>query len=239
MNGIIDFTFFETTFLHLYGYISDTLILTILSMIIGTVLGLISALSQILKIPVLKQLSIIFVLICRSVPNMILLYLIYYAIPLIFLALQDKTGISIPFAQVSAFTIAIIALGMHIGAYLSEAFRAAILSVPKGQMEAALSVGMTWSQGFRKVVLPQAIVFALPLFANNFLDLMKSTSIVFVITVVELFGAAKMYSADNYQYFETFIVVACIYWIMSGIFELIFSKSEFYLSKYKRGNNHD
>ena len=86
---------------------------------------------------------------------------------------------------------------------MSEIFRAALQSVPKGANGSGSgAIGMTWFQAFRRIVLPQATVFALPLFTNQFLNTMKSTSIVFVITVIELFGAAKLYTEENSQYFE-------------------------------------
>ena len=92
-------------------------------------------------------------------------------------------------------------LNLHIGAYLSEIFRAALQSIPKGSNGSGSAIRMTWFQAFRRIVLPQATVFALPLFTNQFLNTMKSTSIVFVITVIELFGAAKLYTEGKFAVF--------------------------------------
>ena len=136
-----------------------------------------------------------------------------------------------------AIAVAIVGLTLHTGAYLSEIFRAAIESVPQGQREAALSIGMTQFQAFRRIFLPQAAVFALPLFTNQFLSTMKSTSIVFVITVVELLGAAKLYVEDNSAYFEAYLVVALIYWIMGIVIEFIFARLTDYLGRYKQGHS--
>lgn len=118
---------------------------------------------------------------------------------------------------------------------MSEIFRAALEAVPKGQVEAAYAVGMTWFQAFRRIVLPQALVFALPLFTNQFLNTMKSTSIVFVITVMEVFGAAKLYTETNARYFETFIVVSLIFWGLGIFFEFLFHRLEIWASAYKHG----
>lgn len=235
-TGIIDFTYIAGSFFYVIGYVKVTLFLTFASVILGALLGLASCVAELNQIPVLRQIARLYVTVCRSLPNMVLLYLVYYGLPIVFLALHDETGIHIPFEQVPAIAVAILGLTLHTGAYLSEIFRAAIQSVPKGQMEAALSVGMTWTQAFRRIILPQAALFALPLFANQFLSTMKSTSIVFVITVVELFGAAKLYCEDNSQYFEAYIVVACIYWGMGILFEFIFARLEFVLGRFKRGN---
>ena len=100
--------------------------------------------------------------------------------------------------------------------------------------QAAEAMGMTSVQMYRRVIFPQAVVFALPLFANQFLSTMKSTSIVFVITVIEVFGAAKLFCEDNSQYFEAYIVAACLYWGMGILFEFLFTKLEDRLSSYKR-----
>lgn len=233
---IIDPAYIVGSFDYVIRYLPVTLGLTLASVLLGTVLGLFSAVAEILRLPVFRQIARGYVLICRSLPNMVLLYLVYYGLPILFLVLHDKTGIHVPYEHVPALSIAILGLGLHTGAYLSENFRAAIQSVRTGQVEAALALGMTWPQVFRRVIFPQASVFALPLFANQFLNTMKSTSICFVITVIELFGAAKLFCEDNSQYFEAYITVACLYWAMGAIFETIFSRLEFHLSRFKRGN---
>lgn len=233
-QGIIDPAYIVGSFDYVIGYVKVTLLMTLAAVALGTVLGLFSAVAEILRIPVFRTIARGYVLVCRSLPNMVLLYLVYYGLPILFLVLQDKAGIHVPFEYVPAMSIAILGLGLHTGAYLAEIFRAAIQSVQTGQVEAALSLGMTWSQVFRRVVFPQAGVFALPLFANQFLNTMKSTSICFVITVVELFGAAKLYCEDNSQYFEAYITVACLYWAMGIAFEFLFARLEFHLGRFKR-----
>ncbi|WP_298465545.1 amino acid ABC transporter permease [uncultured Mitsuokella sp.] len=211
-----------------------TLFLTLTSVFLGAVLGLISCLAQKSRVPVLGRLFALYVYVCRSIPNMVFLYLVYYGLPLAFLALRGKTGIHIPMEHVPAMAVAVIGLTLHTGAYLSEIFRAALDSVPDGQFEAARAMGMTEWQMYRRVIFPQAVVFALPLFANQFLSTMKSTSIVFVITVIEVFGAAKLFCEDNSQYFEAYIVAACLYWGLGILFEYLFTKLEDSLSSYKR-----
>lgn len=235
MDTIIDFTYIAGSFWYVIGYVKVTLWLTLLSVLIGSLLGMASALTYINRTRFLYPVARGYVLICRSLPNMVLLYLVYYGLPVLFMALDGETGIHIPFERVPAELVAVIGLSLHTGAYLSEIFRAAIQSVPEGQAEAALTLGMTQSQVFRRIVFPQALVFALPLFANQFLSTMKSTSICFVITVVELFGAAKLYCEDNSQYFEAYIVVAFLYWGMGILFELFFQNMEYRAGKFRRG----
>ena len=232
----IDMEYFWGALQAVLPYVKVTLGLTLASVVLGAILGLICCLVEVRKIPVLSQLAKLYVLVCRSLPNMVLLYLVYYGVPVLLMALSQKGSMLFHVEKVTALQIAVAGLTLHTGAYLTEIFRAAVQSIPEGQMEAAESIGMTWLQAYRRVILPQAAVFSLPLFANQFLSTMKSTSIVFVITVIELFGAAKLYCEDNSQYFEAYIAVACIYWVMGVVFEFLFDRLELRLSRYKRGN---
>ena len=145
MGHIIDSTYIYGTFFAVIPYVKVTLMITFLSVGLGTILGLLSCVLQQNKVPVLSQLSYLYVLLCRSIPNMVLLYLVYYGLPILFLALEDQTGVHVPFEKVPATFVAVVGLTLHTGAYLSEIFRAALQSVPKGQMEAAQAIGMTLS----------------------------------------------------------------------------------------------
>lgn len=232
----IDVEYFWGALVAVLPYIKVTLGLTLASVVLGALLGLVCCLVEVRKIPVLRQLARVYVLVCRSLPNMVLLYLVYYGVPILLMALSQKGNMPFHVEKITALQIAVVGLTLHTGAYLTEIFRAAVQSIPEGQLEAAESIGMTWLQAYRRVILPQAAVFSLPLFANQFLSTMKSTSIVFVITVIELFGAAKLYCEDNSQYFEAYIAVACVYWVMGVVFEFLFDRLELRISRYKRGN---
>ncbi|MGM9517873.1 MAG: amino acid ABC transporter permease [Acidaminococcus sp.] len=232
----IDVEYFWGALQAVLPYVKVTLGLTLASMVLGAILGLVCCLVEVRKVPVLSQLAKLYVLVCRSLPNMVLLYLVYYGVPILLMALSREGNLPLHVEKVTALQIAVVGLTLHTGAYLTEIFRAAVQSIPAGQLEAAESIGMTWLQAYRRVILPQAAVFSLPLFANQFLSTMKSTSIVFVITVIELFGAAKLYCEDNSQYFEAYIAVACIYWVMGVVFEFLFDRLELRLGRYKRGN---
>lgn len=235
MGNILEFSFMYQTFFELLSYIPITLGLAVVSMVLASILGVITAIIQFKRIAILKPLSDVYILLGRAIPTMVMIYLVYFGLPILLLVVNEKIGIETGFNKVPAMAFAIIALTLHTGAYLAEIFRAALQSVDKGQMEAALSIGMTWFEGFYRIVLRQASVFAMPLVANQFLDLIKSTSIVFVITVVELLGAAKIACADTYRYLETYLVVALLYWIISIVFEKLFLLAETKLASFKRG----
>lgn len=232
----LDMEYFLGALEAVWPYIKVTLGLTVASVGIGTIIGLLGCLAEVGGTKGLSFLVHLYVWICRSLPNMILLYLVYYGVPLLLMALHEEGVDFFSVEKVTAWEMAVWGLSLHTGAYLTEIFRAAVESVPKGQLEAALSVGMTWFQAYRRIILPQAAVFSLPLFANQFLSTMKSTSIVFVITVIELFGAAKLYCEDNSQYFEAYIAVALLYWGMGIFFEFVFERLEWRWSRFRRGS---
>lgn len=224
------------TLSYVYPYLKITISLTVLAVFFGSLIGLFGAIAMVMGGPILRKLVRGYVLVCRSLPNLVLLYLVYYGLPIFLLAIHEKWGIHLPYEHISAYFVAVLGLALHTGAYLTEIFRAAIHSVSEGQVEAAKSLGMTWPAIFRRVVLPQASVFAIPLFANQVLSTMKSTSIVFIITVVEILGAAKLFCEGNSRYFEAYIVVALLYWGMGAVLEILFHRLELSMGKFKRGS---
>ena len=237
MKDILEFSFMYETFFEMLKFIPITLFLTVTSIILASIIGLLCAVIQFRNIPILKQVINAYLLIGRATPTMVMLYLLYFGLPILLMAFTDKTGIDTGYQHVPPMVFAIFGLTLHTGAYLAEIFRAAILSVDKGQMEAALSIGMTWLQGLNRIVFRQAAVFAIPLFANELLGLIKNTSIVFTITVIELLGGAKIACAENYRYLETYLVVAIIYWMISIVFEKFFLMAERKLGFFKKGIN--
>ena len=121
---------------------------------------------------------------------------------------------------------AIIALGLNQSAFDSETIRAAILSVEKGQIEAAKSLGMNGMQILKRVLLPQAFSVALPPLGNSLIGLIKGTSLVFVCSVVEMTAEGKILAGRNYRYFEAYVSIAIIFWAITMLLEFIFRKLE-------------
>ncbi len=235
-TGVIDPAYMEGALVYVYPYLKVTLSLTVLAVFFGSLIGIFGAIAEIMGGKLVRKVVQVYVWVCRSLPNLVLLYLVYYGLPILLLAMQDKWGIHLPYEHISAYFVAALGLALHTGAYLTENFRAAIRSVSIGQVEAAKSLGMPWPAIFRRIVLPQASVFAIPLFANQVLSTMKSTSIVFIITVVEILGAAKLFCEGNSRYFEAYIVVALLYWTMGAILEILFHRLEMVMGKYKGGS---
>lgn len=237
MNNIIDPYFLVEMFFNLLKYVPVTLGLAITTMIFASILGICVMLIRMKKVYILSPLADLYVLLGRALPTMIILYIVFFALPIAIMIFSESIDKKIDLNQIPAVVFAIIGLTIHTGAYLAEVFRAAVQSVDKGQMEASLSIGMTWWQGFYRIILRQGAVFAMPLMANQFLNLIKNTSIAFMITVMELFGAANVICADNNRYLEVYIVVALMYWGMSIFFEKLFLAVENKLAVFKKGMN--
>ena len=235
MTNLLEFSFMVDSFWSLLRYVPVTLFLAMVSMLLASLIGLGCAVVLVRNVPGVKQLVSAYLLLGRAIPTMVMLYIVYFGLPLLLLVLSQKTGITTGYKHVPPMVFAILGLTLHTGAYLTEIFRASFLSVDKGQMEAALAIGMTWFQSLRRIIFRQAAVVAMPMIANQFLGLLKSTSIVFTITVIELLGAAKIASAEHYRYLETYLVVALIYWGVSLVFERLFLAAEHKLGLFRKG----
>ena len=143
----------------------------------------------------------------------------YFGIPMILKAINLKYGTNYNANGVAPIIYAFIALAVNESAYNAEVIRASLESVPKGQIEAANALGMTYFQALRRVILPEAIVVALPSLGNSFIGLIKGTSLAFVCAVVEMTAAGKIIAGRTYRYFEVYVSLAIIYWIITIIVE--------------------
>ena len=231
-DSVVDIAYALEAFRYLLDYVPVTLALAVGSMFLGSLLGLAVMFVRWRNVPVLGKLGTWYVVIGRALPTLIILYVVFFAFP-VFLLYMNDGQVSERFNAIPPFLFALAGLTLHSGAYLAEAFRTAVQSVDKGQMEAALACGMTWSQGFRRIILPQAAVLAVPLMGNQFLSLIKNTSIAFMITVLEMFGAANYLSSISERYIEIYLALAALYWLVSMFFETLFRKLEIRLAVYK------
>lgn len=217
----IDWEFMISAFPTLIQALPITLFMAIAAMIFAIIGGLNLALITKNKIPVLHQLSKLYISFFRGVPTLVQLFLIYYGLPQLFPEMSKMT----------ALTAAIIGLSLKNAAYLAEIFRAALNSVDDGQLEACLSVGMTKFQAYRRIILPQAIRNAIPATGNTFIGLLKETSLAFTLGVMEMFAQGKMYASGNLKYFETYLAVAIVYWVLTIIYSILQDLFERAMSK--------
>ncbi|MDR7520227.1 MAG: amino acid ABC transporter permease [Armatimonadota bacterium] len=201
-----------------------TLQLTLAAYALALVIGLVAGLMRLSANPVLYTLSTLYVEIVRGVPLLVLLiYIAFVAAPLLSEALAAATrslglpgvAASITAAIRSDLNRAIIGLGIGYGAYLAEIYRAGIQAIPKGQMEAARSVGMSYGQAMRFVILPQAIRIVLPPLGNDFIAMLKDSALASAIAVPELTQSGRLFSARTFRAFETYNMVALLYLVMT------------------------
>ncbi len=192
-----------------------TLKATVVGYALALVLGLIGGLFRVSKNPVTYALSTLYVEVVRGIP---LLVIIMYAGYVITPALRDATNQQV---DLRGFPSAVLGLAFGYGAYLAEVFRAGIESIPKGQMEAARSLGMSYPQAMRYVILPQAIRVILPPLGNNFIAMLKDSSLISVIALPDLLQQGRLFVSRTFRAFEGYNTVALLYLLMTLILSII------------------
>lgn len=228
-----DFEFFLNTFPKILKAVPMTLFISIVSVTIGLFIGLFIAIFRNNKVPVLKTICAIFVSFIRGTPIIVQLYVVFYGFPQLLTYLQSL-GWKVSSNGIAPTYIALIAFTLNAAAYLSENIRSALNSVNKGQLEAAYSIGMTSFQSYRRIILPQALVSALPNFSNVFLQITKDTSLAFSVMVVEIMAASSVEASAGYKYLEAYLDAAIIYFIVCYIFAKLFTALENRLKIYKK-----
>ena len=178
-----------------------TILVTLGSLALSTALGMVWALMRVSKYPALIWFSSAMINILRGIPIIVLLFYIYFVMP--------DVGISL-----SALHAAIIGLGLAYSAYQAENFRAGIEAIDRGQIEAAMAMGMSWSMTMRRVVLPQAIKIILPPYGNIMIMMLKDSSQASTITVAELALQGKLIATSNFKNATVFTLVAIMYLVM-------------------------
>ena len=200
-----------------------TIKITALSVALGVVIGLFVGIARISRIKILRVLAAIYVDFFRGTTLLVQIFLVYFALPVI-------TG-----QRVDPFVAAIGSCGINSGAYVAEIFRAGIQSIDKGQMEAGRSLGMTWVQTMRYIIVPQAFKRVIPPLGNEFIALVKDSSLVSVIGFEELTRRGQLIIAKTYGSLEIWISVAVIYLAMT----LTISRFVAYLERrYKTDDRH-
>lgn len=228
-----DIQFALSVFPKILAGVPMTLFICIFSILIGLIIGLLIAICRINKIPILKNVAAVFVSFIRGTPIIVQLYVIFYGVPELLTYLHQSRGWNVSPNSISHIGIALIAFTLNASAYLSENIRSALSSVDKGQIEAAYSVGMTGFQSLRRIVIPQALVVALPNFSNVFLEVIKDTSLAFYVMVVEIMASATIQASNGYKYLESYVDASIIYFIICYIFGKLFVILENKLKKYK------
>ncbi len=203
-------------------YVKITLALSLLAMIFGLTLAFIISLIIDAKVPVIYRFLKVYVSFFRGTPLLAQLFLVYFGLVQVFPNI----------AALSSFTAALIVMSLNSAAYMSEAIRGAISAIDKGQMEAALSVGMTYFQAMTRIILPQAFKIAIPALSNSLVNLVKNSSLAFTIGVMEITASAQLEAASSYKYLEAYVNILLIYWMITSILGYMQRKLEL---RFKQG----
>ena len=203
----------------LWACLLFTVPLTLLSFVFGLTVGFFAAVLRLFAPAPIAWIVRFYVWIIRGTPLLVQLFLIFYGLP--------SVGITL-----DAFPAALIGFTLNVGAYSSEIIRAVLLAVPKGQWEAAFSIGMTWSQAMRRTVLPQATRIAVPPLSNTFISLVKDTSLAAAITVPEMFRAGQRIVATSYEPLIIYVEVALIYLVLCSVLSSLQARLEKRMSRY-------
>jgi polar amino acid transport system permease protein len=218
----LDTTFIKDNLLFIAGGLSETIRISVLSIILAMTLALIAALGRLSTFPPIYALSTFYVSLIRGTPLYLQIFFFFLALP--------QLGIILP-----GLWAGVIALGLNYGAYMSEIFRAGLSSVGKGQREAAMALGMTPSQTMRRIVLPQALRFAIPPIGNDFIAMTKDSALVSATGFVhELMWRATKVGRAQFHNLEALIIAAIFYWGMTLILTYFQNRIETSLSKGDR-----
>lgn len=199
-----DFHYFTNLIPLMIKSLQITFGISILALLLGLVIALIIALIVQAKVKILYPLTKIYISFFRGTPLIAQLFFLYFGIVQLIPSLKGM----------NAFTAAVLGIGLNSSAYMSETLRGAISSVDKGQMEACLSVGMTYIQAMRRIILPQAARVAIPALSNSFVDIIKGSALAFTLGVTEIMAVAQSEGASSYKFLESFTAVVLLYWII-------------------------
>lgn len=220
--NIFEWERFKSAFPKILQNLDVTLKMIVLAEIIGIIFGILIAVIRLHKIPVLNQIFSVYISFMRGTPIMVQLLIVFYGLPAVTNRLFD-----IDINNWEKFIFAAITLALNESGLLAEIFRSSISSIPSSQYEAGYSVGLTWWQTFRRVILPQAIRVAVPSYGVNLVQLIQSTSLAYYIGVMDIMGRAKAIGTVTRHNLEPYLVCTVIYVVFSLFVKLIFQ----YLSK--------
>lgn len=226
-------------FAFILKHLPLTLFLPAVTLLIGIVLGSIIAIVRLRSNKLVNAVLAVVVSFFRSVPAILQVFIMYYSLPyLIAPILSAVTGSVVKPFDVSPYWTAYIFFIIYQTAYQSENIRGALLSVDRGQLEAALAVGLSYYQAYKRIILPQAFAVAMPSFFTYYLHGIKSLALLFTIKIVDIFAAADIFAALYSRRTEPYVADAIIYWLLCVVLTFVFNSWERSLSKGLRHADH-
>lgn len=213
--------------------VPTTLQIVVCAVPAGWVLGMLIALVRGARVPVVGQLLAVYVSFMRSVPTVVILFVAYYALPMILAGYFGSIGLSVDLSGVPPIVYSVVAFALDQAAYSSEVFRSAIGAVDKGQLEAAQSVGMTTAQAYLRIVLPQALVTSLPNLNGLFVGLVQGSSLAYYVGVYEITATSTLVAAVSYSYMEAYLMATVVYEVLSFVINRAFRALESRVSGFR------
>lgn len=207
-------------------YLPTTLWITLISAIFSFLLGFVIAMVKHKHIPILTPIFNFYVSFMRGTPLLVQLYLTFYGIPILLQYINYYQGTNYSTNSIPPMLFVIIAFSLNEAAYSSESIRAGLEAVDPGEQEAALAMGMSPLQTFIRITLPEALVIALPALGNSLVGLIKGTSLAFTCAVIDITAGGKLLASRNFRYFESYISVALIYWVLTIVISWLLKKLE-------------
>lgn len=201
-------------------YVPVTMEIVLSAILVGTLIGIILSAFRIYQIPILNTISKFYISFVRGTPVNIQLYMVYFGIPALLSPIFAQFGYDLNRADAMLFVI--ITYSLNSAAFLAELIRASVLGVPKGQSEAAYSIGMTKIQAFQRIIMPQAAKIALPDFGNILINLIKNTSLAYALGVIDIMGIVSIIGTRTHRTLEGYVASAIIYFAISTVIEQIF-----------------
>ncbi|MFZ1395909.1 MAG: amino acid ABC transporter permease [Candidatus Promineifilaceae bacterium] len=218
----LDWDFIWERMPFIFGGVGLTILLSVLSIVLASVLALLGALGRLSKSPPAYALATFYISLIRGTPLLLQIYFFFLGLP--------QFGIVL-----TGLTAGVLALGLNYGAYMTEIMRAGIQSVGVGQREAALAIGMTQQQIMRRVVLPQAFRMVIPPIGNQFIAMLKDTSLIAITGFVwEILWRAQKVGRANFRNFEALLIAAVFYWIITILFSAVQSRLEAHMARGER-----
>lgn len=215
-------------------YTPTTLMLALVSFGVGIVLGTLIAVARVYRIKVISRAVQVFVVVVKGIPVVLILLIVYFLMNDGLNAFAKTFHLGIRSKDISLNLIALVALSIFATANISEAIRGALVSVDKGQYEAAYSVGLTRIQALRRIILKQALPVAVPMLCSSLIGLIKGSSLAFMISVTDLLNGALITATANYRFLEAYIAAAIVYWVINFSIERIAALLEKRLKVYSR-----
>ena len=222
----MDFNFISKTFLATLGGVPVTLLIMVVSILLSFFPALFLALGQIYKVKGVRSFSVVYLAFIRATPPILLILFFYSLFPSLLNSFFKSIGSHFNVFEINPIYYAFIIFSLMTTGSLAEILRSAILTVDKGQLEAAQAIGLTTRQAYIRIVFPQALRAALPNLCNLVINLVKGTSLVFVMTIKDITAIAKVEASYGYQYFESYLVIFILYIVICGVIQWGFNRLE-------------